>query len=205
METWTSLLGFIAVMIGISIIAFLAGVLIIILAVIKTVKGEKRIGRIVTGGIIVLLSLPVFAGSVVMFITGAASKKQLDDPDTQKYGNAITDAFEDNDPYALAELCAYEGYTGDALTYDDALDIFDYMDGEVITATYIVKGTSHRNNYSMITYDYLVTTDEHKTYDIIIHCMTDGPDSSYMGIQNVKIKYEGKLREEYGEKPDFDN
>ena len=35
--------------------------------------------------------------------------------------------------------------------------------------------------------------------------MTDGPDSSYMGIQNVKIKYEGKLREEYGEKPDFDN
>ena len=185
MEQWSSLLGFIAVMIGISIIAFLAGVLIIILAVIKTVKGEKRIGRIVTGGIIVLLSLPVFAGSVVMFITGAASKKQLDDPDTQKYGNARREAFEAKEPRAL--------------------DIFDYMDGEVITATYIVKGTSHRNNYSMITYDYLVTTDEHKTYDIIIHCMTDGPDSSYMGIQNVKIKYEGKLREEYGEKPNFDN
>ena len=205
MENLGSLLGFIAVLLGISAIVFLIGVLVIVLAVIKTVKGEKRIGRIVAGGIISFYALGAIAFCIVMFITVSASKRELEDPQTSRYADDITDAFEDNDPYALAATFAYEGYTGDALTYEDAEDIFDFMDGGVIMTSYIIKGTSHRKDYDTVTYDYLVTTDEHETYDIIIHCIIDGPESEYIGVQNVKIKVDGKLREEYGEQPDFNN
>lgn len=201
----SSLLAFIAVMLGISTIVFLVGILIIVLAVIKTVKGEKRIGRIVTGGIITFIALCSLAACIVMFISGAATKREMDDPRTERFGDDITDAFEDNDPYLLAATFAYEGYTGDALTYDDAEDIFDYMDGEVESVTYIVNGASHHKDYDSIRYEFLVTTDEHETYDIIIHCITDGPESEYIGVQNIKIKVDGKLREEYGEQPDFSN
>ena len=180
------------------------GILLIVLGVRKTVKGENRIGRIVAGGIISFFAAVAFLAFGMIGVMGYSADKQATSPENKKYTDKITDAFEDEDPYDLAKVFADVSYSGDIITAEDAEELFDSLDGDIVSVSHIIKSTYFHNKYTVVEYSYLVSTNKGITYTVSIACMTKSPEDEYLGVQYIKVMLNKKTVCEYGEKPDFD-
>ncbi len=176
------------------------GVLLIVFSILKTIRGEKRIGRIVGGGILTFFGLIGFIYGIMFLILGSVANSQAMDQNTLSMMAKTVSALTNKESEQLADLCAKESYSGDEISWNDTIELFEYIDGDVRAVSNEVYGTAFQNDTTNITFKYIVYTKDGDEYVIMMDCITEG-DDEYVGIQHIKMSEDGDKICEYGAKP----
>lgn len=193
-----SVFGIVFLIVALMMIA--GGVILIVFSVLKTIRGEKRIGRIVGGGILTFFGIMGIIYAFLFFVLGTAADFQAPSQSTLLMMSKTTSALVTKDSAALAELCAEESYSGNEISRNDTTELFDYIDGDVKAVSNELKGTAFYNDTKNITYKYIVSTKDGDKYVIMIDYITEGNDE-YVGIQHITLEEDGDTICEYGAKP----
>lgn len=186
------------------LIMFTGSSVLLVISILKTVKGKKLIGGIIVGGIMALagiIMVIVFGSYVIM----AGMMNSTPYAGTlESYGSDILSALYDKNDNYLAHLFAKESYSGDALAKEDAEIIFGYIDGDVENIRAEAISSTFKNDTYAMMEKYTVITEDADKYDIYI-CFIYGSDNKdYMGIQYIKMCEGSGMLEEFGEVPDLD-
>ncbi|MBP5775097.1 MAG: DUF5104 domain-containing protein [Clostridiales bacterium] len=188
MET-ASVVTFGIVMLIVSIIVSVAGILLLVFGIIKTVKGKKRVGMIVSGGILTLIGMPFVLVSLLFNVYGSNIRRAMNTPSENSSTLRITmDAFKSNDPDELYKLFAKEGYTGEALTREDAKEFFSMIDGKVTKIDVTGSGLFVNHGTKSTEFTYLIGTDKGERYSVTFDYMTKDSNQNCIGIQYLRLK-----------------
>lgn len=179
------------------------GIVLLVFSIRSTIGNKKRIGGIVWGSILIVLSIMAFLYGIIMLILNGAANTVAGDRYTNQAGHDITEAIDDKDPELLAELFASKSFSGDEIEEDDAEDLISYIDGDVKSVDYIVTGFSSRNSTTCVTYKFEIKTSEEK-YTLYIDCITHSSKDSYLGIQHALLRDRSGKVCEFGKTPDLD-
>lgn len=200
--TGTTIFGVIGLVAG--ILMLVGGILLLVFGIISTVKGKKRIGRIVGGGILVFVGLQ-FAIMFGMFsILGGATLAMPQSDNYVEIAEDFEEVFEDNDPHALMAYFAEDGYSGPALDLYEATEVFACLGSDIKSVDSTVQGISMKNGTYNVQYVLTIKTEDGDKYTVYIDYITTSSDKDYIGIQHIRVKGFGKTLCEVGKKPDLD-
>jgi hypothetical protein len=200
--TGTTIFGVIGLVAG--ILMLIGGILLLVFGIISTVKGKKRIGRIVGGGILVFVGLQ-FAIMFGMFsILGGATLAMPQSDNYVEIGEDFEEVFEDNDPHALMAYFAEDGYSGPALDLYEADKVFACFESDIKSVDVQVEGITMKNGTYNVQYVLTIKTEDGEKYKVTVDYITASPDEDYIGIQHIRVKGGGKTLCEVGEEPDLD-
>ena len=137
------------VLVAVSILAFIGGVLLLIFGILSTIKGKKRIGRIVIGAILLFNGLVMSIVSGMLTITAGRIETDVNDKSSVYSLSRIEAAFYNKNPEMLAMALAENGYSGDAIEAKDA---------KVINFKRLADAIIKNKNYAMKRYQqpYLI-------------------------------------------------
>ena len=176
---------------AVGLLLFAGGVLLLVLSIISTVKGKRRIGGIVGGGIMLIGGISVgFTFGMFAVTAGLISSSSADTAQIAAMTSHIQSALNDNDADALYELFSKESYSGEPLEYDDAETICDYIKGDVKDVTFEPMSISVENGTHATEYKYTIVTENGDKYTLYIHVIEVSDTEEYVGIQHIKM-YKG--------------
>ena len=176
---------------AVGLLLFAGGVLLLVLSIISTVKGKRRIGGIVGGGIMLIGGISVgFTFGMFAVTAGLISSSSADTAQIAAMTSHIQSALNDNDADALYELFSKESYSGEPLEYDDAETICSYIEGDVKSVTYEPTSISVENGTHATEYKYTIVTENNAKYTLYIHVIEVSDTEEYVGIQHIKM-YKG--------------
>ena len=176
---------------AVGLLLFAGGILLLVLSIISTVKGKRRIGGIVGGGIMLVGGISVgFTFGMFAVTAGLISSSSADTAQIAAMTSHIQSALNDNDADALYELFSKESYSGEPLEYDDAETICDYIKGDVESVTYEPTSISVENGTHATEYKYTIVTEDGDKYTLYIHVIEVSDTEEYVGIQHIKM-YKG--------------
>ena len=192
-------IGIIAIILFLMITA--GGIILLVVSVLKTVKGNKKIGGIVAGGVMIFMGLLMTFYSGSMLIVGGYADLIATSSEASRIERKITDAIAEKDDDALADLFAPRSYSGDEIHPEDAEQLFDYLEDYEISSNTIV-GTSFHNDIKQVEYKFVLENDDGDKSTLIFYCITKANNSNkkYVGIQYIQLN-QGKSFTEYGAKP----
>lgn len=190
------------VLVCISILAFIGGVLLLIFGILSTIKGKKRIGRIVIGAILLFNGLVMSIVSGMLTITAGRIETDMNDKSSVYSLSRIEAAFYNKNPEMLAMALAENGYSGDAIEAADAKELIGNIEGNVISVKYSSNGIEFHNSTRSAAYRFNVTTTE-KQYIVYVNIITSDSNKNYMGIQYIRMTEDGETLSEFGTKPDL--
>ena len=176
---------------AVGLLLFAGGVLLLVLSIISTVKGKRRIGGIVGGAIMLIGGISVgFTFGMFAVTAGLISSSSADTAQIAAMTSHIQSALNDNDADALCELFSEESYSGEPLEYDDAETICNYIEGDVKSVTYEPTSISVENGTHATEYKYTIVTEDGDKYTLYIHVIEVSDTEEYVGIQHIKM-YKG--------------
>lgn len=176
---------------AVGLLLFAGGVLLLVLSIISTVKGKRRIGGIVGGGIMLIGGISVgFTFGMFAVTAGLISSSSADTAQIAAMTSHIQSALNDNDADALYELFSKESYSGEPLEYEDAEEICDYIKGDVKDVTFEPMSISVENGTHATEYKYTIVTEDGDKYTLYIHVIEVSDTEEYVGIQHIKM-YKG--------------
>lgn len=176
---------------AVGLLLFAGGVLLLVLSIINTVKGKRRIGGIVGGAIMLVGGISVgFTFGMFAVTAGLISSSSADTAQIAAMTSHIQSALNDNDADALYELFSKESYSGEPLEYEDAEEICDYIKGDVESVTYEPTSISVENGTHATEYKYTIVTEDGDKYTLYIHVIEVSDTEEYVGIQHIKM-YKG--------------
>lgn len=192
-------IGIIAIVIFLSITT--AGIIILVTSVLKTVKGNKKIGGIIAGGVMIAMGLFMTFYSGSMLLVGGYADLIATSSEASRIERKITDAIAEKDEDALSDLFASRSYSGDEIHPEDAEQLFNYLEDYEISSNKIV-GTSFHNDIKEVEYKFILENDDGEKSTLIFYCITKANNSNikYVGIQYIQLN-QGKSVTEYGTKP----
>ena len=193
------IIGIIAIVIFLSITA--GGIIILVTSVLKTVKGNKKIGGIIAGGVMIAMGLFMTFYSGSMLLVGGYVDLSATSSEASRIERKLTDAIAEKDEDALSDLFASRSYSGDEIHPEDAEQLFDYLEDYEISSNIIV-GTSFHNDIKEVEYKFILENDDGEKSTLIFYCITKANNSNkkYVGIQYIQLN-QGKSVTEYGAKP----
>ncbi len=183
-----------------SILLCIGGIILLVISILKTVKGKKKIGGIVAGAIMTVTGF--FAGLFIgmLFMVGGYSATFVSSDTAKGYVADIEAALEDEDSDDLYDLFAKESYSGDELTREDAREICGMLedtDFKTIKAT----GSSWHNDVKEVGYKgYLTDNDTGEQMTVVMSVIIKANNRDYIGIQYLKLTKDGS-EYTYGTKP----
>ena len=185
----------------VSLLLLIGGVILLVISVVKTVNGKKKIGGIVAGGVMTLLGLIFIFNTFGMVLLGGYAGAMATSSEASKIQYNITKAIEAKDADDLSDLFAKRSYSGDEIELKDAEQLFGYLEDYEITSKTIV-GTSFHNDIREVEYKYVLENDDGDKSTLFFYCITVANDSNrkYVGIQYIQLN-QGKSVTEYGTKP----
>lgn len=189
----------------IAIVIFLsittAGIIILVTSILKTVKGNKKIGGIIAGGVMIAMGLFMTFYSGSMLLVGGYVDLIATSSEASRIERKLTDAIAEKDEEALSDLFASRSYSGDEIHPEDAEQLFDYLEDYEISSNKIV-GTSFHNDIKEVEYKFILENDDGEKSTLIFYCITKANNSNkkYVGIQYIQLN-QGKSVTEYGAKP----
>lgn len=190
---------------AVGLLLFAGGVLLLVLSIISTVKGKRRIGGIVGGGIMLIGGISVgFTFGMFAVTAGLISSSSADTAQIAAMTSHIQSALNDNDADALYELFSKESYSGEPLEYDDAETICDYIKGDVESVTYEPTSISVENGTHATEYKYTIVTEDGDKYTLYIHVIEVSDTEEYVGIQHIKMYKGMRVLCNVGTAPVFD-
>ncbi len=176
---------------AVGLLLFAGGVLLLVLSIINTVKGKRRIGGIVGGAIMLVGGISVgFTFGMFAVTAGLISNSSADTAQIAAMTSHIQSALNDNDADALYELFSEESYSGEPLEYEDAEEICDYIKGDVKDVTFEPMSISVENGTHATEYKYTIVTEDGDKYTLYIHVIEVSDTEEYVGIQHIKM-YKG--------------
>ena len=192
-------IGIIAIVIFLSITT--AGIIILVTSVLKTVKGNKKIGGRIAGGVMIAMGLFMTFYSGSMLLVGGYVDLIATSSEASRIERKLTDAIAEKDEDALSDLFASRSYSGDEIHPEDAEQLFDYLEDYEISSNKIV-GTSFHNDIKEVEYKFILENDDGEKSTLIFYCITKANNSNkkYVGIQYIQLN-QGKSVTEYGAKP----
>ena len=192
-------IGIIAIVIFLSITT--AGIIILVTSILKTVKGNKKIGGIIAGGVMIAMGLFMTFYSGSMLLVGGYVDLIATSSEASRIERKLTDAIAEKDEDALSDLFASRSYSGDEIHPEDAEQLFDYLEDYEISSNIIV-GTSFHNDIKEVEYKFILENDDGEKSTLIFYCITKANNSNkkYVGIQYIQLN-QGKSVTEYGAKP----
>ena len=180
------------------------GVVLVIISCLKTIKGKKRIGGIITGAVLAFVSFSVCLLGGAYIVLSNADLKPSSDPSSRQMKESIADALNRQDTDALSTLFAEESVSGYELTRDDAEAIFNLLRSE--TTVESVKTTrTGMNDTAVTTYTFSIKTEAPVKRVVIVDCILRSPKDSFKGIQHISIGGRDMEKVNFGKKPDFYN
>lgn len=190
---------------AVGLLLFAGGVLLLVLSIISTVKGKRRIGGIVGGGIMLIGGISVgFTFGMFAVTAGLISSSSADTAQIAAMTSHIQSALNDNDADALYELFSEESYSGEPLKYEDAEEICDYIKGDVESVTYEPTSISVENGTHATEYKYTIVTEDGDKYTLYIHVIEVSDTEEYVGIQHIKMYKGMRVLCNVGTAPVFD-
>lgn len=182
---------------------FTGGMILVIVSIIKTVKGKKKIGGIVGGGIMTFTGLIMAFYSATMLFLGGYAGAVATSSEASKIQYKITTAIEKRDEDGLSDLFASRSYSGVEIEPEDAEQLFSYLDDYKISSKSIV-GTSFHNDIKEVEYKYILKNGDGDKSTLFFYCITkaNGSNKKYVGIQYIQLN-QGKSVTEYGTRPDL--
>lgn len=173
------------------LLLFAGGVLLLVLSIISTVKGKRRIGGIVGGGIMLIAGISVgFTFGMYALMAGFLSSNAAVAPEIAAMPSKIQSALMKNDPDALYSLFSEESYSGEPLEYEDAEAICDNIKGDVEAVTIEPLSITAENGTHSTEYKFTVVTEKGAKYTLYIHVIEVSDTDEYVGIQHIKM-YKG--------------
>ena len=190
---------------AVGLLLFAGGVLLLVLSIISTVKGKRRIGGIVGGAIMLVGGISVgFTFGMFAVTAGLISSSSADTAQIAAMTSHIQSALNDNDADALYELFSKESYSGEPLEYDDAETICSYIEGDVKSVTYEPTSISVENGTHATEYKYTIVTEDGDKYTLYIHVIEVSDTEEYVGIQHIKMYKGMRVLCNVGTAPVFD-
>jgi hypothetical protein len=190
---------------AVGLLLFAGGVLLLVLSIISTVKGKRRIGGIVGGGIMLIGGISVgFTFGMFAVTAGLISSSSADTAQIAAMTSHIQSALNDNDADALYELFSEESYSGEPLEYEDAEEICDYIKGDVKNVTFEPMSISVENGTHATEYKYTIVTEDGDKYTLYIHVIEVSDTEEYVGIQHIKMYKGMRVLCNVGTAPVFD-
>lgn len=190
---------------AVGLLLFAGGVLLLVLSIISTVKGKRRIGGIVGGGIMLIGGISVgFTFGMFAVTAGLISSSSADTAQIAAMTSHIQSALNDNDADTLYELFSKESYSGEPLEYDDAETICSYIEGDVKSVTYEPTSISVENGTHATEYKYTIVTEDGDKYTLYIHVIEVSDTEEYVGIQHIKMYKGMRVLCNVGTAPVFD-
>lgn len=176
---------------AVGLLLFAGGVLLLVLSIISTVKGKRRIGGIVGGAIMLVGGISVgFTFGMFAVTAGLISSSSADTAQIAAMPSKIQSALMKNDPDALCELFSEESYSGEPLEYEDAEMICDNIKGNVETVMIEPLSITTENGTHSTEYKFTVVTEKGAKYTLYIHVIEVSDTDEYVGIQHIKM-YKG--------------
>ena len=188
------------VLVCISILAFIGGVLLLIFGILSTIKGKKRIGRIVIGAILLFNGLVMSIVTGMLTVVAGGIETDMNDKSSTYSLAHIEAAFYNKNPEMLAMALAETGYSGDAIEQKNAKELIESIEGNVIRVKYNSNGIEFHNSTRSATYEFRVTTTE-KQYIVYMNIITSASNKNYMGIQHIRMSEDGETLFDFGTKP----
>ena len=179
----------------------IAGVILLVISVVKTTKGKKKIGGIIAGGVMTFFGLiAVFYGAALLLMGGYADAMATSS-EASRIQRKITDAIKKDDEDGLAQLFAAKSYSGIEIEPEDAKELISYIEDYDISK-YSIVGTSFHNDIKEVEYKYTLKSDDGDKCTVFFYCITKTSEknSEYVGIQYIQLN-QGKSVTEYGTKP----
>ena len=190
---------------AVGLLLFAGGVLLLVLSIISTVKGKRRIGGIVGGAIMLVGGISVgFTFGMFAVTAGLISSSSADTAQIAAMTSHIQSALNDNDADALYELFSEESYSGEPLEYEDAEEICDYIKGDVKDVTFEPMSISVENGTHATEYKYTIVTEDGDRYTLYIHVIEVSDTEEYVGIQHIKMYKGMRVLCNVGTAPVFD-
>ena len=107
---------------------FIIGLVLLIVSVVKTAKGKKKIGGIIAGSIMTVLGFLLMFYFGMLLAIGGVATGIAKNANATGFEKEISSVLEDEDSDELYKMFAKEGYSGDALTQQDADEICELID-----------------------------------------------------------------------------
>lgn len=197
------LVGIIGGVVG--LLLFAGGVTLLVLSIISTVKGKRRIGGIVGGAIMLVGGISVgFTFGMFAVTAGLISSTSADTAQIAAMPSHIQSALNDTDADALYELFSKESYSGEALKYDDAETICSYIEGDVKSIRFEPTSISVENKTHSTEYKFTIVTENNDKYTLYIHVIEVSDTEEYVGIQHIKMYKGMRVLCNVGTAPVFD-
>ena len=132
-------------------VIFITGLILLIVSVVKTVKGKQKIGGIIAGSIMTVLGFILMFYFGMLLIFGGFAYGIASNATAAGFEKEFGSVLEDEDSNELYKLFAKEGYSGDALTQEDADEICELIDNTRFRSVNST-GTSWHNDVKAINY-----------------------------------------------------
>ena len=184
-----------------SLLLLAGGVLLLVFGIIATVKGKKRIGFIITGGILLFFGLATTVLSIMFVKATAGTNPALMAENESGAFFSLMTALKENDAQSLEESFAKEGCSGEAPYKEDAAEFLKLIEGKVTSVDPSPIGIKFKNGEKCTTYKYIVRTDADKVYVVTAEIMTSSSNDRCVGVQKIRLTENGELLYEAGTSP----
>jgi len=191
------------VFLAISILVLIGGTLLLVFGISSTIKGKKRIGRIVAGGIMIFYGLAttvlslIFVRSFIGTDSVGMAKQQSESM------QLVMTALKENDAESLKDSFAKVGYSGEAPYPEDAAEFLKLIEGTVTSVEPSPTGVKFKNKDHCTTYKFVVRTDGDEKYTVTVDIITASSNDDYLGVQRIRLTKDGELLYEAGTAPSF--
>ena len=181
-------------------VIFITGLILLIVSVVKTVKGKQKIGGIIAGSIMTVLGFILMFYFGMLLIFGGFAYGIASNATATGFEKEFGSVLEDEDSNKLFKLFAKEGYSGDALTQEDADEICELIDNTKFRSV-TPTGTSWHNDVKAINYKCVFADKKtNKTITLNASYIVQASNGDYIGIQYIQVSKDS-VKEEFGTKP----
>lgn len=181
---------------------FIIGLVLLIVSVVKTAKGKKKIGGIIAGSIMTVLGFLLMFYFGMLLAIGGVATGIAKNANATGFEKEISSVLEDEDSDELYKMFAKEGYSGDSLTQQDADEICELIDNTKLRSV-TASGTSWHNDVMAVSYRCVLADKKtNKTINLSISFIVQASNGDYTGIQYIQVSKDS-VKEEFGTKPKF--
>ena len=188
----------------VSIAAVIGGIILLIRSTKKPSGAKGRLVGIIIGFILIVNGIGFALTSVLFLFSSDWISKAPTAADTANMVSGIQDSIENSDADALADLFAPSGYSGAALDDNDAVQLFNSIEGSITGTQFTVSGVAFEGNTHSSSYVFIVTTDSSKEYTIIFDFILASDNEEYEGIQHIIMRSDGQILFEAGAEPELE-
>ena len=181
-------------------VIFITGLILLILSVVKTVKGKQKIGGIIAGSIMTVLGFILMFYFGMLLIFGGFAYGIASNAASTGFEKEIGSVLEDEDSNELYKLFAKESYSGNALTKEDADEICGLIDNTKFRSV-TPTGTSWHNDVKAVNSRCVLEDKKtNKTFTLSVSIIVQASNGDYTGIQYIQVSKDS-VKEEFGTKP----